>query len=344
MHTRARHAVPALIRARAMSGFPELVKSLGGDAEALLQGAGLSKRALENPEDCVSLDKVALVLDAAATQLAAPDFGLRLSRQQDISVLGTVALIAQYSATVGESLANIARHLPYHTPNAQLRIEEDGARPGYMRICYELSLQDDGLRRQPVELSYGILQRTLQMLTGDTGSDWHFDFRHLAGCSAEGYQQYFAGSLGFGRQQDALSIPARLLDTPLASGGGSLRETAERFVQNIVRRFPLDVTHQVESLVERQLAVGGGSLVRVAQQLGLHERTLQRRLAEQGCYFEEIVDRLRRQRASSLLLDSALPLAEIAAALGYSEQSSFNRSCSRWFGLSPNAYRKVAKR
>ncbi|MBF7729916.1 AraC family transcriptional regulator [Pseudomonas sp. N040] len=337
------HTAPALIRARALSGFPALVQSLGGDVDALLQGAGLSRRMLENPEDCVALDRVAQVLDAAATQLAVPDFGLRLSLQQDISVLGTVALIAQHSATLGESLANIARHLPYHTPNAQLLLDADSGRHGYMRICYELTLQDAWLRRQPVELSYGILQRTLQMLSGESGTDWHVDFRHPAGCSAECYQRYFAGSLGFGRPQDALSIPARLLEIPLASAGGSLRETAERFVQNIVRRFPLDVTHQVESLVERQLAVGGGSLVRVAQQLGLHERTLQRRLAEQGCYFEEIVDRLRRQRASSLLLDSALPLAEISAALGYSEQSSFNRSCSRWFGMPPNAYRREAK-
>ena len=39
-----------------------------------------------------------------------------------------------------------------------------------------------------------------------------------------------------------------------------------------------------------------------------------------------------------------LGLAEIASVLGYREQSSLNRSCSRWFGQSPKALRKGESR
>ena len=44
------------------------------------------------------------------------------------------------------------------------------------------------------------------------------------------------------------------------------------------------VWQQVESLVDRRLASGGGTLVRVARQIGLHERTLQRRLKEHAVF------------------------------------------------------------
>ncbi len=338
------HTSPtALIRARALSGFDSLVERLGGDPLALLKQAALTPEELENPENCIDLDKVVVLADGAAKALAVPDFGFRLAAQQDISVLGAVALIAQNSATVGEALAGVARHLPYHTPSAHLSLDADPLRPGLARIAYDLNLDEHWPRQQTIELSYGVLLSFLTLLTGEQNHDWHLSFRHAAGCTAEEYQQHFTGSIDFQQNADALSIPQDLLDTAISANNRQLRESAERFVQNLLRRFPLDVVRQVETLVERQLASGGGTLQRVAAQLGLHERTLQRRLNEQDCYFEDIVDRLRRERANTLLLDSALPLAEIASVLGYSEQSSLNRSCGRWFGVTPQRYRKQGR-
>lgn len=330
----------SLIRARILSGFDSLTSSLGGDPVALLQRVGLSTKELENPEDCIELEKVVRLLDITATSLDLADFGLRLGQQKDITVLGVVALIAQYSATVGEALAGVGRHLPYHSPDASLLVAADPLRPGYMLISYQISLDEDWPRRQAIELSYSIMLGFLQLLTGETGSDWYLQFRHAPGCSAVCYRNYLVEHITFGQAEDALSIPQRLLDIPIDTRDSRLREAAERFLRNLLRRFPLDVTRQVETLVERQLASGGGNLQRVAEQLGLHPRTLQRRLAGQGSYFEDVVDRVRQQRAHTLLLDTALPLAEIASVLGYTEQSSLNRSCSRWFGMSPNSYRK----
>ncbi len=340
MRTHPGQHSPALIRARALSGFDSLTAGLGGNPATLLKQAGLSRRDLDNPESCIELGKVTRLLEQAATTLDIPDFGMRLAAQQDISVLGAVALIAQYSATVGEALAGIARHLPYHTPDAGLSLAPDAQHPGHTRICYQLRLGDDWPRRQTMELSYSVMARFLQLLTGENGSTWYLQLRHSAGCSNACYQNHFAGQVSFEQSEDALSIPAHLLDIPIGAKDSLLRQAAERFLSNLAKRFPLDLTRQVETLVERQLASGGGTLQRVADQLGLHERTLQRRLHEQGNHFEDIVDRLRRERARTLLLDTALPLADIASVLGYSEQSSLNRSCSRWFGLSPNALRK----
>lgn len=340
MHSDSAFTAPILIRARALSGFAELVQRLGGDPSALLRSVELSPTQLENSESCISLASVARLLDGTAKALKITDFGLQLAEQQDISVLGAVALIAQYAATVSEALSGIARHLPYHTPNAHLSTAPDPERAGHIRIIYELSMEAHWPRQQTVELSYSVLQRFLLLITGETGADWHISFRHAPGCSATCYAAHFSSSLSFAQEQDALSLPVSLLDTPIGAKDTRLYAAAERFVQNLLRRFPLDVVSQVEGLVERQLATGGVSLQRVAGQLGLHERTLQRRLLEQNCYFEELVDQLRRNRAQTLLRDTALPVAEIAAVLGYSEQSSLNRSCSRWFGTTPLRYRK----
>jgi AraC-like DNA-binding protein len=142
------------------------------------------------------------------------------------------------------------------------------------------------------------------------------------------------------QDSDALIFPAQLLDVAIDSSDETLKRVAERFVANLIRRFPLDLGRQVAALVVRQLASGGCTLPRIAQQLGLAKRTLQRRLQAQGIHFEDIVDGVRQQRAREYLLQTAIPMTQVCSLLGYTEQSTFNRACRRWFGSSPLAFRQ----
>ncbi|NRR31086.1 helix-turn-helix domain-containing protein [Oxalobacteraceae bacterium] len=49
--------------------------------------------------------------------------------------------------------------------------------------------------------------------------------------------------------------------------------------------------------------------------------------------------RVRRRRAEKFLSHPAIPLAQVASLLGYTEQSSFIRGCKRWFATTPQVYR-----
>lgn len=75
--------------------------------------------------------------------------------------------------------------------------------------------------------------------------------------------------------------------------------------------------------------------------LGVSERSLHRRLALQGLTFSEVLDSVRRQRATALLTGTRMPLEQVAAILGYSEPSSFSRAYKQWTGLRPAAARRI---
>jgi AraC-like DNA-binding protein len=82
-----------------------------------------------------------------------------------------------------------------------------------------------------------------------------------------------------------------------------------------------------------------------ARALGMHERTLQRRLREEGASFEKIKDDVRRAIAEKMLADLQMPLTEIAQVLHYASPAAFTRSCRRWFGDAPRMLRrKLAQR
>lgn len=329
---------PLLVRARALTGFAELVKELGGDAEGLLRDVGLTTQMLIRPEATISMPGVVSLLENTASQLATPDFGLLLAQRQDYSALGPIALVARRADTVGNALIAIARNLPYHVARTSLRMEA-GPAEGLIWLRYELPADICGTQRQSVEMCCLLLIQTLRMLRGDMGADWQVLFAHPAGVPLSRYREIFGCDVACQQPGNGVIVPKALLEQVLDSGNPHIRVAVERFVANLIRRNPLDLIQQIEELIARQLANGDCSLAGIAQQLAMNERTLQRRLEAQQIRFSDILDRVRRSQAHEFLAQPALPLSEVAILLGYSEQRSLSRACLRWFGTTPATLR-----
>ena len=77
----------------------------------------------------------------------------------------------------------------------------------------------------------------------------------------------------------------------------------------------------------------------IARQLHIHERTLNRRLQEEGTSFRHELDFVRYEMARQFLAESAIPIAKIATALNYADVSAFNRAFKRWTGMTPSQWR-----
>lgn len=84
---------------------------------------------------------------------------------------------------------------------------------------------------------------------------------------------------------------------------------------------------------------GGPSLEKVAESVGAHARTLQRRLVRVDLTYQPLVDEVRFDPARSLLESPNTSLYEIASRLGYGDPAHFSRAFSRWTGMPPRAYR-----
>jgi AraC-like DNA-binding protein len=80
----------------------------------------------------------------------------------------------------------------------------------------------------------------------------------------------------------------------------------------------------------------------LASALHLSRRSLQRKLAEQGTRFVDVMGQARVQRASHLLTQSTQALAEIGFATGYTDQAHFCRDFKRRTGLPPKSFRDAA--
>ena len=111
----------------------------------------------------------------------------------------------------------------------------------------------------------------------------------------------------------------------------------ERVVQRSRAEDPLA---EIRAAIRIEQENGEARIARVARRLGMTERTLQRRLAENDVTFRQLLGEQLSERAKQLLAQRNLAIGEVAYALGYSEQTAFSRAFRRWTGLTPNDYRR----
>ena len=106
----------------------------------------------------------------------------------------------------------------------------------------------------------------------------------------------------------------------------------------------MTLSARVRIIIARVLVEGNCTCKRVASALGLHPRTLQRRLRQERESFESIKDSVRRDVALRYLRQPNVSLVRVTEILGYSETSVLSRSCHRWFATSPRRLRNDLSR
>jgi AraC-like DNA-binding protein len=96
----------------------------------------------------------------------------------------------------------------------------------------------------------------------------------------------------------------------------------------------------LRELIARWLVTGRPPIRSTSREVAMSVRTLQRRLADRGWSYTELVDDVRRSVAQSRVADLQTPFKAVAMDLGFAEQASFTRAFRRWTGLTPRQYRR----
>ena len=141
----------------------------------------------------------------------------------------------------------------------------------------------------------------------------------------------FGPRLAFRAEENAVVFDRGLLDLPLQSS-----RAVRRMLPN--RPSEEEVVRAVLTNMSDQLAYETPTLETSAGVLGLHPRTLERRLARWGVPFESLLDEFRRTRSLQLIQQGAHTLTDIAFLVGYADSAHFTRAFRRWTGRPPRDY------
>lgn len=332
----------SLVRATNLNGYGALVRELGADPDPLLERYGI-RPGIELVEDAfVPYAPFARLLEASAETLDCPDFGLRLSARQGLDILGPIAAIALNCTTVLGAFTEIGGYLHLHSPALHLSVAQPGE-PGFRAgsTTFRFAIEERGLPYVPQnhELSLANGNRIGRLLAGDDMRPRLVAFRHLRIGPAASYEATFGAPVLFDQDWCGIEITDRDAHRPVDDADPATRRILARYLET-AHRPGTDLAPRVAELVRRLLPTGTCTADAVAGHLGLHPRTLQRRLAGEGTSFAAILDRERSHQAARLLANPGLRLRRIAGLLGYTEQSTFNRAFRRWHATTPLEFRR----
>ena len=154
------------------------------------------------------------------------------------------------------------------------------------------------------------------------------------------YRAAFGCDVLFGAEADGLTLEEKDLVRPIIDPDEQIYEIATSFIADHYPPGTPPMHARVRGLVNRYLGSQDCTNERIAAELCMHPRTLQRRLKGEGKTFESIKEEVRREVVLRYLQRLDMPLTEVAEKLGYAEQSVLSRSCYRWFAASPRELRE----
>jgi AraC-like DNA-binding protein len=269
-----------------------------------------------------------------------PGFAVRVGQEMKIEDYGVLGLSWRTCSRVREIYERSERYFMLLSNTYLFKVNNRG------------SLSDVLLLREPhrkgVALSNeATLSASVVVLRAMSDSDISpvsVSFKHAAPADTQSHQAAFQCPVHFEQDHYMLTYRKEDLDRRTAKADQSINAFLLARVAEETEGLSVSssqVVHDVEVLVRDALPSGIPAIGELAQHMGMSNRTLTRRLSEQGIQFRELVQRVQQEVARELLSTTANSVAEVAFQTGFSEQSAFSRAFKRWTGASPAAYRKA---
>ena len=148
------------------------------------------------------------------------------------------------------------------------------------------------------------------------------------------YQSVFNCPIEFNSTTNSMIFDSQLLHCPLKGANNELETLLA--AQAINYNHEAQYISQLKALITQHLPERL-SVQQAAQALALSTRSLQRYLKQQHTSYSKIIDEICKQQAL-ILLKQGLSSLNIATALGFSEQSAFQRAFKRWYCITPKKY------
>ncbi|MGY1695633.1 AraC family transcriptional regulator [Geodermatophilus sp. SYSU D00814] len=325
------------VRYAALSGYPEVARSVGLDPARLMADEGLDIAGLAEQDTWIPAVPAARLLERSAAASGLEDFAVRMSGRRRLSALGPLSVVLREEPDLRSALDLLIRYERAYTGVLDLRLlEADGLATVQVWLEFEAPVPV----RQSVDLTVANLVGVLRFLVRADWQPLSVVFYHGPPADLGVFRQVFGPGLRFDQPFSGVVFPARDLDLPTVTADPALRPYARRLLDTVLPPPPATATGQVRAMVEVLLPAGRCSLAHVSRALHVPPRTLHRHLAEEGQSFSAIVDDVRARWAERYLATDAHSLTQVAHQLGFAAPSAFSVWFRSHFGTTASEWRR----
>ncbi len=324
-----------VVRASYVSPIVNLLMERGVPVEALLKEAGLPSIVLEPQDEFVAALGAWRLLELAQSRWGVMDAGAESARRLDRSMLWPVVSVMSRAHTVHRALQGFCRAVMEESSHARFWVVRDGQDSW---LCRCPSLFDVGkAQAEAYVIVYCV--RLLRELLGKCWRPARIKLAAAGKAEVEQIKEVEDVEVEFGAPFTAIAV-SDSLELRAHDIGLSSYCAGEHAVER--PSAPTAPLQALRSLLRPHLHDAYPSIKFAAEAMGTSARTLQRRLAQEGFSYSELIDRARFDLAVDLLTGGHVKITDIAYELGFKDPGSFSRTFRRLSGFSPSEYRRAS--
>ncbi|MEM7142267.1 MAG: AraC family transcriptional regulator ligand-binding domain-containing protein [Actinomycetota bacterium] len=320
----------------------ETAESLGIEAAIALHGTGLTVDDLADSASTVTAEQeMTAVANVARKYPATAGLGVAVGRRMHVNSFGIWGFAILTSPTFRAAIETAMAYIRLSYVFADIDFVEDDETAG---LVFDLSGLEEGVHAYVLERHAVVTMHFVrEVVRGPKLQDFRVETTEGAGYADALHETLGLEVIG-DAGHDALVFPVDVLDLEVPrSDPVSLRYCLE---QCELLHAQFDDERQPWSARVRDVLVEDiakdQQIGFAAQRLAVNERTLRRRLADEGTTFREIYAETRLSIARELLETAGLSVEAVARRVGYAEPASFARSFAKRYGETPGRVRRMA--
>jgi AraC-like DNA-binding protein len=327
-----------LVPAAIVRGLAFYALTRGLQRETLFAAMGVTEGDLADPDRPLDVTVLKPLWEQLEASSRDEPVALAVARAFSALDIGLVGQMVKHSPTLRIGLSHYARYGKLHMPQLSFPVAQD--KDGDI-IFYENRASIVHEVAHPVEYTLAAVYLHVKNFQ-DALPMRGVMFSHRARYAVAPYEAFFGAPVRFEQQVDALLLAPGALDLPSPLGNDVLVRYLEAHAQHLYAGLPPPVeplVGRIRGAIGEDLSAGEIDQARVARKLGMSTRTLQRRLADLGTSFQDVLDDLRRDIALRMLRERSGNVFDVAFVLGYADTPSFYRAFKRWTGRTPQQWR-----
>jgi AraC-like DNA-binding protein len=312
-------------------------KTAGVAVGPILKKSGLTRQQLNDSENRIAVHDQIRFLSLVADALDDDLLGYHLAQTLDLREIGLFYYVLASSETVIEALQRAARYSTIVNEGISLKCMSGDA--------LGTSFHYVGVSRHPdqhqIEFWMTALVRICRKLTGLDILPTRVRLTHRRPWNGE-LASILGDNVELGAETDDITFPGRVRHAPVVSADLHLNKLLRSYCEEALvaeRRDRGSFRSMVENAIVPLLPHGKAQVGKIAQHLGVSQRTLARRLIAEEITFSEVLESLRSALASRYLADPELAISQIAWLLGYRDVGAFSHAFKRWTGKTPGRAR-----
>jgi AraC-like DNA-binding protein len=314
---------------------------LGLDTDRLLAAAGVDRATINDADARIPVEQMRALWSYAYDLSRDPDLALHAIEVLPFGAYRVIDFLAGSAPTIGAAISKVSNYFPLINNAVRLPCEVGEKQ---VSVALEATFRGSAISRPYAEYALAAVFLRTRVATNHRYRLACIEFAYPRPHRISEHERIFECPVLFGAAANRLILARSVWDTPRKGSDPQLFSVLDAHAKLLVDQLPAAsaVVGRVRDAINEELRGGSPRLESIASRLAMSPRTLQRRLADEGIVFNDLLDEMRLRAAKTYLSKRDVAGAEVAYLLGFAEQSSFNHAFKRWTGQTPTEYRRAA--